>query len=191
MKRLAVAALALCALSGALCAQAPADPLDAVLALLAAHRHGHVSFTETHEMAMLKEPLISSGELVYEAPEHLEKRTLQPRPETLILDHGTLTVRRGGRTRAVELAAYPQAIPFVESIRATLAGDRTALERYFTLAFHGDLEHWQLTLTPKDAAIKQSVSRIEITGERDAIASVDITQQDGDHSRIRIGAELP
>ena len=36
-------------------------------------------------MAMLKEPLHSSGELLYEAPDRLEKRTLKPRPEVLLL----------------------------------------------------------------------------------------------------------
>ena len=55
-----------------------APAFDELMALLAARRHGHVSFTEVHEMAMLKAPLTSSGELFYEAPERLEKRTLDP-----------------------------------------------------------------------------------------------------------------
>jgi hypothetical protein len=54
-----------------------------LMTLLAARRHGHVSFTEVHEMAMLKAPLTSSGELVYDAPARLEKRTLAPKAETL------------------------------------------------------------------------------------------------------------
>ena len=81
-------------------------------------------------MAMLERPLRSSGELLYEAPDHLEKHTLEPRPETLILEHGVLTAQRGHRSQ-VSGCRLPQVVPFVESVRATLAGDRAALEHYF------------------------------------------------------------
>lgn len=81
-----------------------------LMTLLAARRHGHVSFTEVHEMAMLKAPLTSSGELLYEAPARLEKRMLAPKPETLVLDHGVLTAQRGHRQHVLELAAYPQVV---------------------------------------------------------------------------------
>ena len=41
-----------------------------------------------------------------------------------MLDGDVLTVRRGQRRRVIDLKTYPQILPFVESIRATLAGDR-------------------------------------------------------------------
>ncbi len=62
----------------------------------------------------------------YDAPDRLEKRTLKPRAETLVLDGGELTVERAHGRRVMDLRAYPQILPFVESIRATLAGDRKA-----------------------------------------------------------------
>jgi len=161
-----------------------------LLQLLAARRHGHVTFTEVHELAMLDKPLRSSGELLYEAPDHLEKRTLQPRPETLTLEHGVLTARRGARTHVLSLREYPQVVPFVESIRATLAGDRGALERYFRVQFQGGLEHWTLELTPVDATVARSVSLIRIAGERAAIRSVEIRQGDGDRSVLTIGPQV-
>lgn len=164
--------------------------LDAVLALLATRRHGHVPFTEVHEMAMLKEPLTSSGELFYDAPDRLEKRTLRPRPETLVLERGVLTAQRGHHSHVLELAAYPEVVPFVESIRATLAGDRAALERYFSLAFTGDVAHWTLELEPRDPQVARSVRDIRLTGERDVIRSVEIRQSDGDRSLITIGPEV-
>jgi len=47
--------------------------------LLAQSRSAHASFVETKSIAMLDKPVISSGELFYTAPDHLEKRTLNPR----------------------------------------------------------------------------------------------------------------
>jgi hypothetical protein len=170
---------------------ATAASLDEVMQLLAQRRHGHVTFTEVHKLAMLDQPLHSSGELLYDAPDRLEKRTLQPKPEDLVLEHGMLTAERGGRRRVLALRDYPQALPFVESLRATLAGDRASLERYFKLQFSSDAAHWTLELTPRDATLARSVERIGISGERDTIHTVEIRQRDGDSSLLTIGPEIP
>ena len=164
--------------------------LDALMQLLAQRRHGHVSFTEVQQLAVLDGPLHSSGELLYDAPDRLEKRTLQPKPEDLVLSGSTLIVQRGSHHRALSLRDYPQAVPLVESIRATLAGDRKALEQYFALEFSGSLESWTLELTPRDATLKRSVERIRIAGQRDAVHTVEIRQRDGDSSLLTIGPEL-
>jgi Outer membrane lipoprotein carrier protein LolA-like len=164
--------------------------LDEVLRLLAARHEGHVTFTEVHTLAMLDRPLESSGELLYEAPDHLEKRTLKPKPEDLRLDHGLITVQRGSRTRTLELSQYPQAVPFVECLRATLAGDRAALERYFRVQFSGSLAHWTLELEPAEAKLARTVDHIRIEGERDVVHTVEIRQSDGDSSVLTIGPEI-
>lgn len=182
--------IAAAGLAAALTAPSAEPALAQVLTLLAGHRHAHAPFTEVHEMAMLKAPLTSSGELFYDAPDRLEKRTLTPRPETLVLDHGTLSAQRGGHRHVLELSAYPQVVPFVESIRATLAGDQAALERYFSLDFEGALAHWTLHLTPKDPALAHAVKDITIEGERDVLHSVLIRQSDGDRTLITIGPEI-
>jgi Outer membrane lipoprotein carrier protein LolA-like len=163
---------------------------DQLLQLFAARHHGHVSFTEVHELAMLKRPLQSSGELLYDAPDHLEKRTLSPRPETLTLDHGILTAQRGSHRRQLPLKDYPQVVPFVESIRATLAGDRAALERYFRVQFNGTLEDWSLLLTPVDPQVSRSVQQIRLAGSRERLHSVEISLTDGDRSLLTIGADI-
>jgi len=167
-----------------------ADALDQVLQLLATHRHDHVTFTEVHQLAMLDHPLQSSGELLYDAPDRLEKRTLAPKPEDLLLEHGVLTVQHGSRRRVLSLQDYPQLVPLVESIRATLAGDRAALERYFTVQFSGTLANWTLELRPYDAKIAHTVQKIRIHGERDLIRTVEIRQSDGDASLLTIGPEV-
>jgi hypothetical protein len=172
-------------------AQTTAPPaFDELLQLLAARRHGHVTFTEVQQLAMLDRPLESSGELLYEAPDRLEKRTLKPKAQTLILEHGVLTARRGHRTHVMELRDYPQVVPFVESIRATLAGDRAALERYFRVQFDGTLGAWTLLLVPVDATLAGAVKDIRIEGERDVVRTVEIRQRDGDRSLLSIGPEV-
>lgn len=167
-----------------------AAAFDELLTLLAKRRHDHVTFTEVQQLAILDQPLHSSGELLYEAPDRLEKRTLEPRREDLVLEHGMLSVERDHHRRSVPLRDFPQAVPFVESLRATLAGDRAALARYFTVQFSGTLGRWTLELMPIDATLKRSVKRILITGEADRIRTVQIRQSDGDTSTLTIGPEV-
>lgn len=190
MRAARLACAALLVLMGCATASAAPDALDALMQLLAQRQHGHVSFTEVEQLKMLQQPLHSSGELLYERPDHLEKRTLSPRAETLRLEHGTLTLERGHRTRTLALADYPQLIPFIESIRATLAGDRASLERYFSLALTGSIDEWTLELTPRDAQLQRSVQWVHIRGVRDAMRTVQIRQGDGDESTLTIGADL-
>ena len=182
--------LVLLGIAGAAAAEAPAPVLDELLKLLAARQHGHVAFTEVQQLAVLERPLESSGELEYEAPDRLVKRTLRPKAETLTLDHGVLSAQRGHRTYVLELRAYPQVVPFVESIRATLAGDRATLERLFNVGFDGTLAGWTLRLAPRDAALAAAVRDIRISGERAAIHTVEIRQSDGDRSLLTLGPEL-
>src|SRR5207244_5667721 len=137
-------------------------PVDGVTRWRASPGQGPVRFEEVHQIALLERPLESSGELVYEAPDHLEQRTLAPRVETLVLDHGVLTARRGSRTTTLPLREYPQVAPFVESMRATLAGDRAALAPLFRVGFTGDLAHWTLRLTPADSTLARAVPDIPI-----------------------------
>src|SRR5580692_8979928 len=105
------------------------------MGLLATRQHGRVEFVEQLFLHILDRPIESSGELRYDAPDRLEKRTLKPHAESLLLAGGVLTVERARGRRVLDLRAYPQIQPFVESIRATLAGDRTSLERLFHLEF--------------------------------------------------------
>jgi hypothetical protein len=180
----------LLALAGPLAA-AGSDPLDALMQRLAARRHGHVTFTEVQYLAVLERPLESSGELLYEAPDRLEKRILKPRHETLVLAHGVLSATRGQHTRSVDLAAWPQIAPLLESIRATLCGDRAALERIFSVQLEGDAARWTLRLVPRDPDAARAVRAVRITGAGADLTTVEILAADGDRSLLTIGPELP
>jgi hypothetical protein len=187
---MALTVTAICPASGADDVSASAgDPgreLDAIMAVLAQRRHGEADFAEEKHLAMLKAPARSAGRLIYDAPDHLEELTLSPRPQSVVLDHGTLTLRSGGHTRTVALADYPQYAPLIDSIRATLAGDRAALERAFELQFQGAMAHWHLHLEPRDPRLRQTLQQIDLSGARDAISEVVIQQRNGDRSLMQI-----
>ena len=167
-------------------ASADLHDLDHVMGMLAMRQYGRVEFIEQQFLAVLSHPIESSGELRYDAPDHLEKRTLKPYAETLTLAGEVLTVERAHSRRVMDLHAYPQVLPFIESIRATLAGDRKALERLFRLDFAGTVSRWTLTLVPLESKVKQSVSQVRIEGAQDQLLKVEIRQPDGDRSLMTL-----
>lgn len=152
----------------------------------AARPHGHVAFSESQSVSVLKHPLESSGELFFEAPDHLEKRTLLPKPESLIVDRGMLTIQRGTRKYSVALRAYPQIGPFIDSIRATLAGERASLEAIYGIDFAAAEHGWVLQLTPRDAKLAGIIRNIRISGADDQIHSVETVRVDGDRSLMTV-----
>jgi len=156
--------------------------IDQLMRGLAQIRSDHSSFVEKKSIAMLEQPVESSGELFYTAPDHLEKRTFKPKPESMILDRGALVIERGRKKHVLQLQDYPEVAAFIDSIRGTLAGDRGALERNYRLQLDGTAEHWTLQLLPLDEKMQAVVKRIRIAGVRDALRSIEINQADGDSS---------
>ncbi|MHB8816128.1 MAG: LolA-related protein, partial [Steroidobacteraceae bacterium] len=158
-----------------------------LMRLLAQRKQGQVTFVEEDDLAILDRPVKSSGVLVYDAPDHLEKRTLKPKQESLVLDGDQMTVQRGRRTYRVQLGSYPQVAPLVDALRDTLAGNQEGLQKVFEVGLTGAMEDWKLQLVPLDKEIARKVRRVEIEGARDEIRSVEISQVDGDRSVMTLG----
>jgi len=189
-----LAAAALC-LSGAPTAGAAATPaaagappwtLDRLMSTLAQHKSGHASFVETKYLSIADKPIESTGELAFVAPDHLEKVTVSPKPERLVVDGDKLTVERNQRKYTVSLTHYPEVAAFIDSIRATLAGNRYVLEQRYKVAIGGHGDDWSLTLTPLDARMLKTVQTIKLDGTRDVLRTVVIEQADGDHSVMQL-----
>lgn len=160
--------------------------LQQLMDLLAQTKSGRATFVEKKHIALLDRPVESSGELLYTAPDRLEKRTLKPKPESMLVNGGELVIERGRQKHQLQLQAYPELAAFIDSIRGTLAGDRGALERSYRLSLEGSAERWTLQLQPLDPKMQAVIQRIRIGGVRNQVRSIDIAQADGDSSSMAI-----
>jgi len=165
---------------------APDWSVERLLAGFAQTGAARASFVERKHVSVLDQPLVSTGELRFVAPDRLEKRTLRPRPERLQVEGDRLTLERGERNLQLDLRSYPEVAAFVESIRGTLAGDRGALERHYRLKLEGDQASWALTLTPRAPGMAALVERVRIAGRRADISVIEIQQANGDSSLMSV-----
>jgi len=174
-------------LLGASVAHAEGDwDIDRLMQALSQVRTGHASFVEKKSIAMLDAPVESSGELFYTAPDKLEKRTLKPKPEAMLLDGSNITVERRGKKHVLQLQSYPEIAAFIDSIRGTMAGDRAALERNFKLSLEGSEQDWTLGLVPTNDKMKKVVQKLRMGGSGGELRSIAILQADGDSSVMTI-----
>ena len=157
-----------------------------LMAALADNKHGAATFTEKKYISILDQPVESSGELLFVPPGRLEKRTLKPKVETLVLDGDVLTVERQTQKHVLRLKDYPEVAGMIESIRATLAGDRKALEQVYHVGLEGTRERWALVLTPLDTRVGSVIARIRMDGARDEVRTIAILQADGDRSVMSV-----
>jgi len=155
---------------------------------LAQKAGGSVAFVERKYIAILDRPVESSGVLVYQPPARLEKRTLLPKPESLVLDGNLLVVERGRNRFTLQLQQYPEITAIVDSIRDTLSGDLNALERNYRVELRGNIESWVLTLLPSDPRIGAIVLRIDMSGAGSTLRQIDMLLADGDRSVMTINA---
>ena len=176
----------LCLLLGLAFQTAWAMDLPQLMQVLAQNKGGKTTFVERKYVAMLDEPVESSGELRFDPPYRLERRTLKPRTETVVLEKETLTLSQGKSSRTVNLMEYPELGVLIESIRATLAGDQRTLERYYQVNLSGTLTAWQLVLTPKNTQATKLVKLIRLIGQRSLVSRVDVELTDGDMSVMTI-----
>ncbi len=186
MTRPAPRFLACILLGFSLSAQAAQFTVSQLMGALANNKHGAASFTEKKFISILDQPVESSGELLFIPPARLEKRTFKPKRETLVLDGDVLSVERRRQKHVLLLKDYPEVAGMIESMRATLAGDRKALERVYHLTLQGDRERWTLVLIPRDAKVGGLVARIRMDGSQDEVRAVEILQADGDRSLMSI-----
>ena len=182
------ALLVLAAVLASLSAGAADWGVAALFDSLAKQRPERATFVEKKYLSILDRPVESSGELLFTPPDRLEKKTLLPKPESVVVDRDTLTLERAGKRHQVRLRENPAIAVLVDSIRGTLAGDLAALTRTYSVGLDGNPARWRLTLRPLDPALGTLVERVEIAGREARVGAVEIFQADGDRSVMTLSA---
>lgn len=167
----------------------PAWGLAQLMIELGRVKQAKATFVERKYLKVLSAPLESSGKLIYIAPYRLEKLTLDPKPESMVVDQDTLTLEARGRKRSLQIQDYPVLWAFVESIRGTLKGDLSALQQFYKVTLEGNRQEWQIQLQPTDKKMAALIQAIHIRGTKDRLHGIEIFEADGDRSVMTVTDE--
>lgn len=174
----------------AACAGAPshAQALDlaTLMQRMAQRKSGESRFTEERIVSGLDSPLNSSGTLSFTAPDRFARHTLHPTKESMEVQGRTLLLKRGGRTRQMEMDSIPEVAALLDAMRATLTGDLPVLKKLFRADLSGSDAKWVLRLSPLDERLQRQVRQIELVGVASDLRSIALQMSNGDRSLMLI-----
>jgi hypothetical protein len=165
---------------------AAAFDLDSLMQSLRDVPERHARFEETRRIALLEGPIVRRGTLDYVRPDRLTLRVDTPFYEKLDVAGDALTIERRSGTTRVALASQPQVAAWIESLRATLAGDRAGLTAHFDVTLDGDAGSWRMSLKPRDPVLAGVVARVAIQGRGAEVLRFETEEVKGDSSVVVI-----
>lgn len=195
-RRRVVTQLAILAAAGVLAQAASAGGREAPASLQqlaqALSKQGARStpFVERRFSSLLRAPIETRGTLSFTPPDRLERTITSPRREVVTIQGSLLTMQAddSARARTMRIDAHPALAAFADSLRATLAGDLDALQQHFSIEMRGSFGQWTLTLTPFDAAVKEAVQSVRISGQQADVRRVEVHEPGGDRTELSLGA---
>jgi hypothetical protein len=156
-----------------------------ILAGLARVERSDATFEETRHIAALTAPVDPARDAALRAARPTSRWWCRRRWRSACRVSGTtLTIEGRNGVREVRLGDMPAIAGWVESVRATLAGDAPALGRHFTVRASGDISRWQLDLTPLSTELAAFVTRVTISGANAQIGRIDVIERRGDRSEM-------
>lgn len=126
-------------------------------------------FEQRKTLKGFRNPLLSKGDFLVAKEKGVVWRTREPFPSTLVITRDRLLSRQADGTVGTQVDARtePGVTAINEMLFALMSANLDVLDKRFEI--DGRLlgkDGWQLTLKPRESAIAQWVSRIDLEGDR-------------------------
>ena len=177
----ALLALALGALSAS-ATPPPSLTLDELLGHMAKTRGVVADFHEQKQIALLEQPLESTGTVYFAPPDRFTRVTRTPAATRLVLDGTRMRFEDATGQSGAELGANPVARQFAENMIALWSGDRARLEKLYRLDFHAEGARWQLVLVPRPATLARFIQSLTLRGDGPQMQEMELIEADGDRT---------
>ncbi|CAN7351756.1 outer membrane lipoprotein carrier protein LolA [Caballeronia sp. LjRoot34] len=142
-------------------------------------------FTQTQTLSAMKQPLVSTGSLIFFRERGVIWQIDTPYKATYVItDTGVSEVNSSGqRTNSNSGSGVRGVAQVSRMMRAMLGGDLSALYAQFDVHADGTPAQWRMQLTPNQPQLAQSIKGLEMSGG-DYLQALRITLANGDVTRI-------
>jgi outer membrane lipoprotein-sorting protein len=156
-----------------------------IAAHLAQAKGVRAQFTQTQTLAAMKQPLVSTGSLVFFRERGVIWQIDTPYKATYVItDTGVSEVNSSGQRANTSSGNGVRGVAQVSRMmRAMLGGDLSALYAQFDVHADGTPAQWRMQLTPNQPQLAQSIKGLEMSGG-DYLQALRITLANGDVTRI-------
>ncbi|MFL9864026.1 outer membrane lipoprotein carrier protein LolA [Paraburkholderia fungorum] len=152
---------------------------------LAQARGVRAQFTQTQTLAAMKQPLVSTGSLLFFRDRGVIWQIDTPYKATYVItDAGVAEVDANGQRVTARSAQGTRGVVQVSKMmRAMLGGDLSALYSQFDVQAEGSAAQWRMRLTPNQPQIAQSIKSLQMNGG-EYLQSLRITLANGDITKL-------
>lgn len=156
-----------------------------VASRLAQAKGVRAQFTQTQTLSAMKQPLVSTGTLVFFRERGVIWRVDTPYKATYVItDAGVSEVDANGKRVNTKSAQGVRGVAQVSKMmRAMLGGDLSALYSQFDVDAQGTPSQWKLELKPNQPQLAQSIKGLQMTGG-EFLQTLRITLANGDVTQI-------
>ncbi|ALL66085.1 putative transmembrane protein [Paraburkholderia caribensis MBA4] len=156
-----------------------------VASRLAQTKGVRAQFTQTQTLSAMKQPLVSTGTLVFFRERGVIWRVDTPYKATYVItDAGVSEVDANGKRVNTKSAQGVRGVAQVSKMmRAMLGGDLSALYSQFDVDAQGTPSQWKLELKPNQPQLAQSIKGLQMTGG-EFLQTLRITLANGDVTQI-------
>ncbi|KAK47774.1 signal peptide protein [Caballeronia jiangsuensis] len=156
-----------------------------VTSRLAQMKGVRAQFTQTQTLSAMKQPLVSTGTLVFMRDRGVIWRVETPYAATFVItDAGVTEVDANGKRIRTKSAQGVRGVAQVSKMmRAMLGGDLSALYSQFDVDAQGSASDWTLDLAPNQPQLAQAIRGLHMTGSA-FLRSLRIDLASGDTTRI-------
>ncbi|NMM00401.1 outer membrane lipoprotein carrier protein LolA [Paraburkholderia sp. RP-4-7] len=161
----------------------------ALVAQIASHlaqaKGVRAQFTQTQTLAAMKQPLVSTGSLLFFRDRGVIWQIDTPYKATYVItDAGVTEVNANGQRVTAHSPQGTRGVAQVSKMmRAMLGGDLSALYSQFDVEAEGSAAQWRMQLTPNQPQIAQSIKGLQMNGG-DYLQSLRITLANGDITKL-------
>ncbi len=132
-------------------------------------------------IAVLRQPLSSSGHLVFIPSQGLYRQLQTPFAQELLITPDAIHQRDSqGRTEVFPLAQIPVAKAFAEAFLAVFSGSWTTLHTHFNVYFSSDGVQWQLGLKPSHKVMASVIACLVLEGVDERLSQLWVQESNGD-----------
>ncbi|WP_158253726.1 outer membrane lipoprotein carrier protein LolA [Chromobacterium alticapitis] len=142
------------------------------------------TFEQTKQVAGFAKPLRSRGSFLVSRDKGVLWDTREPFASKLRLTRGEIVATQNGAVSFQLSAAKEPTVRMINELMfSLLGGNLKTLDGYFSIAGKLDGKGWQLTLTPKQAALGKVMRKIELSGDQ-YVRGIRMDESNGDATSI-------
>lgn len=146
-------------------------------------------FEQSKQVAGFKKPLLSKGSFLVARERGVLWRTREPFASVLKLTRDEIVATQDGQVAFRLNASKEPSVRVINGLLfALLNGDVNGLAEHFQISGEVHGKDWQLSLTPKQAALAKIMRKIALNGDS-YVRHIDIAEANGDQTTINFSAQ--